>query len=358
MVMPHDDDVPGTRNGRFLASGSREISGRFLPLGNNQNDVPNILSAFKQYNLGGKVVFPEGERDLSISSSGIKIDGYGTGAINGDGDVWYTEEAGTTQPGRPMPFVLWNISDVQVSNFAVDQPQLWSINILNGTNMAFENITVTVNATAAPEGENWAQNTDGFDTMEANNITLKNFIFTGGDDCIAIKPRSYNIHAIDITCNGGNGIAIGSLGQCLEDSSVENVVIENAKLPSTRFGTYIKTWMGHLVPQDRGVPRGGGWGVVRNITFSNFDVSESSRAVVITHDNGNNGSFEGTSKMEISEILFENFTGVLGSNNDVTVDCSEVNPCFDVVFEGLEVRGEDGEGIGGACKWVADGRGG
>ncbi|KAL4866695.1 pectin lyase fold/virulence factor [Aspergillus spectabilis] len=168
---------------------------------------------------------------------------------------------------------------------------------MNGTDMTFNNIEVRVDDSAAPEGENWAQNTDGFDTMDATNTTLTNFTFTGGDDCIALKPRSYNIHISNITCNGGNGIAIGSLGQYLEDSSVENVVIENVHVPRTRFGTYIKTWMGHLVPQDHyesgGIPRGGGWGSVRNITFRNVDVNTAERGLLITQDNGDNGSFAG-----------------------------------------------------------------
>ncbi len=163
--------------------------------------------------------------------------------------------------------------------------------------------------------------------MDATNITLQNFTFSGGDDCVAIKPRSSNIHISNITCNGGNGIAIGSLGQYLEDSSVENVIIDNAKVPDTRFGTYIKTWVGELVPTDDYesgyVPRGGGWGVVRNITFSNIDVGDAQRAVVVTQDNGDDGTSKGTSKMEISAIRFENYTGILKSSNEVTVSCSK-----------------------------------
>ncbi|KAL4913088.1 pectin lyase fold/virulence factor [Aspergillus aurantiobrunneus] len=377
------------------------------PLGQHQNDVPTILAAFKQCGHSGTIIFPENEtywiaerlnphvEDVTIdwrgtwlfsdnltywrensypiafqnhaagfvlSGSGIRINGHGMGSINGNGQVWYTDEAGTTQPGRPMPFVFWNVTNVDVSNFAVDQPQLWSINIMNGTNMKLDNIRVTVNETSGPEGENWAQNTDGFDTMDATNITLQNFTFSGGDDCIAIKPRSYNIRIANVTCHGGNGIAIGSLGQYLEDSSVEDVVIDNAKVPRTRFGTYIKTWMGRLVPQpddyeSEYLPRGGGWGVVRDITFSNVDVGEAQRAVVITQDNGDDddGSFAGTSKMEISGVRFANYTGVLGTGNTVTVSCSEVNPCFDVGFEEWEVLGEDGEEIPGECKWTEEG---
>jgi galacturan 1,4-alpha-galacturonidase len=68
------------------------------------------------------------------------------------------------------------------------------------------------------------------DTMDVNNLTLTNFTYTGGDDCVAVKPRSYNIVMENITCKAGNGIAIGSLGQYLEDSSVENVTMRNLQV--------------------------------------------------------------------------------------------------------------------------------
>ncbi|KAL4875412.1 pectin lyase fold/virulence factor [Aspergillus karnatakaensis] len=373
--------------------------------GNHKNDVPNILKAFKKCNHGGKIIFPEGEeyyiaerlnphvRDIEIewrgtwlysdnltywransypiefqnhaagfilSGSGISINGHGTGNINGNGEAWYVDEAGTTRPGRPMPFVFWNVTDVHVSNFAVYNPQLWAINIMNGTDMEFENIEVHVNDSAAPEGENWAQNTDGFDTMDARNIRLHNFTVTGGDDCVAIKPRSYNIHASNVTCNGGNGIAIGSLGQYLEDASVTDVVIEDAKVPGTRFGTYIKTWMGHLVPQSHyesgGLPRGGGWGFVQNITFRDIDVGGSQIGILITQDNGNNGSYAGTSKMGIRDVLFENVWGDLSSRRErVSVDCSRVHPCYGVRFEDVEVYNNKGVKSRGACRWTAEG---
>jgi len=60
--------------------------------------------------------------------------------------------------------------------------------------------------------------------MDETNIKLTNFYYQGGD-CIAVKPRSYNITVQNATCHDGNGIAIGSLGQYLEDSLVENVVM-------------------------------------------------------------------------------------------------------------------------------------
>lgn len=245
------------------------------PNGNGQDDVPLILEAFNRCGSGGVVVFPEGYNytiaqrlnpvlyDCDIHWHGtwtmttdigywrnhsypiefqnhaagivftgdhIRIDGHGTGGINGNGDYWYTLEAGVTKPGRPMPFVFWNVSDVTVRNFEVKDPPLWAINIMNGTDMWFDNIVSNATATQAPYGSNWVQNTDGFDTMDAHNIRLTNFWYQGGDDCVAVKPRSFNIEVSNATCHGGNGMAIGSLGQYLEDASVENVIIKDVNV--------------------------------------------------------------------------------------------------------------------------------
>ncbi|KAL4971245.1 pectin lyase fold/virulence factor [Aspergillus desertorum] len=174
--------------------------------------------------------------------------------------------------------------------------------------------------------------------MDVSNLTLHNLAFTGGNDCIAIKPRSYNITISNVTCNGGNGIAIGSLGQYLEDNSVENLTISHAKVPLTRYGTYIKTWVGELVPQPDSYesdyrPRGGGWGVVKDIILEDID---------------------GTSKMEISGVRFVGYSGMLDSSNRVTVDCSKVKPCFDISFEGWDVLTQEGEELTGRCQWTAE----
>lgn len=64
-----------------------------------------------------------------------------------------------------MPFMLWNVSDVEVRNFHVVQPQLWAINMMNATNIVFDNIYVNATSPEAPAGKNWVQNTDGFSKL-------------------------------------------------------------------------------------------------------------------------------------------------------------------------------------------------
>lgn len=380
-------------------------------LGNSQDDVPNILKAFSECGHGGTIVFPQGQnywiatrlnpvvRDVTIewhgvwtfsddldywrnnsypitfqnhhagfvlTGDGIKIDGYGTGGIYGNGNTWYNAEQGTTQPGRPMPFVFWNVSDVSVKNFYVKDPPLWSLNIMNGTNMEFDNILCNATAVNAPYGSNWVQNTDGFDTMDAHNIRLTNFYYQGGDDCVAIKPRSYNIQIRNVTCHGGNGIAIGSLGQYLEDSSVIGVDIRDVKVITynndMHNSAYIKTWVGALVPQSSyesaGLPRGGGWGNVSDITFANFHVEGAASGPAITQDSGNNGSYSGTSKMLVSNITFRNFTGYLANAKyEASVSCSTVNPCYNIFFEDIDltINSTTSAVAPGSCKYQAPG---
>ncbi|KAH6676610.1 glycoside hydrolase family 28 protein [Halenospora varia] len=383
-------------------------------LGNNKDDTPQILKAFAECNHGGTIVFPEGQKywiatrlnptiyDVTVEWKGIwvmsdnlaywrnnsypvafqnhaagivfsgeriHINGFDTGGIHGNGNAWYNAEKAVTQPGRPMPFVWNNTAEVVVENFEIKDSPLWVFNIMNGTNIHFNHITANSTALSAPYGTNWVQNTDGFDTMDANNIRLTNMYYQGGDDCIAIKPRSYNIFVQNVTCHGGNGIAIGSLGQYLEDSSVVNVTISDVRVETynndMHNSAYIKTWVGALVPQSgyesAGQPRGGGWGVVKNILFSNFYVLGASSGPSINQNSGDNGSYTGTSLMTVSDITFRNWTGyVLGGTSQKTasITCSKTHPCSGITFEDVELRASvNGTVVGakGTCSGVLPG---
>lgn len=106
------------------------------------------------------VAFQNHHAGFVITGSRIHINGYGSGGIFGNGNAWYNAEKATTIPGRPFPFVFWNTTDVFVEHckhlefyyfsgslltiFAVfiKDPALWSINVMNGTNMWFDDMYV------------------------------------------------------------------------------------------------------------------------------------------------------------------------------------------------------------------------
>jgi hypothetical protein len=62
------------------------------------------------------ITFQNHHAGFIISGDRININGYGTGGIFGNGNAWYNVEQNVTQPGRPMPFVFWNVSDVHVEH--------------------------------------------------------------------------------------------------------------------------------------------------------------------------------------------------------------------------------------------------
>ncbi|KAF7589787.1 hypothetical protein BBP40_003849 [Aspergillus hancockii] len=121
--------------------------------------------------------------------------------------------------------------------------------------------------------------------MDVRNVTLKDFVYRGCDDCIAIKPHTFDIYINNITCEGGNGVAIGSLGQNLEDNTVENVVISGLRT----------------------------MGIV------------------------------GTIKMETSNVTFRSFTGNLKdlSGRLGQISCSMEYPCFGLFFEEMGQLGSE-----------------
>lgn len=130
-----------------------------------------------------------------------------------------------------------------------------------------------------------------------------------------LRSNTADIYRPQITCISGNGIAIGSLGQYLTDASVENVVIDHATIikggaqGNIGNGAYIKTWVGELVSGgDRDYesdyqPRGGGWGHVTNMLFSNFVIHGAKNGGAITQNSGDNGTAAGTSNMLISKSI-------------------------------------------------------
>lgn len=62
------------------------------------------------------IAFQNHHAGFIITGERIHINGYGTGGIYGNGNAWYNAEEANTQPGRPMPFVFWNVSDVFVEH--------------------------------------------------------------------------------------------------------------------------------------------------------------------------------------------------------------------------------------------------
>lgn len=151
-----------------------------------------------------------------VSGSNFVLNGEDKGGIDGSGQAWYdyAKGVGNVQPGRPMSLALIGAKNAIVTNWTIKQPQFWAHIVVDSENVVYESCYVNATSTSGSyEEKSWLQNTDGIDTFRSSNIAINNFVYQGGDDCIAFKPNSSNIAVNNVTCVGGTGIAFGSIAQ-------------------------------------------------------------------------------------------------------------------------------------------------
>ncbi|KAI2998861.1 CAZyme family GH28 [Aspergillus niger] len=379
-----------------------------IPLGNGQDDVPNILSAVDEcgQTSGGRVVLPApytyriNQRmtthltdsrleiggtllfsddidywvnnsyrvDFQNQSSAWRITGHDyvvdggprQGGVDGNGQLWYTwAKGGSNVFGRPMPVHVFESTRATLRNLAIRQPQFWAVLVDSSSHINLDNFYVNAtnhDSSVSPEGE-WVQNTDGIDTYRSDHITVTNWVYQGGDDAVAFKGNSTNIHVENVTVYGGPGIAFGSLGQYPDRTDiVENVTVRNVRVqPSFQramnSGVYFKSWIGvnYGVPPNGG---GGGHGYVRNVSVENLRLKDVQLPVYIDTClsylfSENITQYCDTSTYEFEDLHFRNISGnglatvtdYPGKNISFAVAllCSEKAPCTDLTFQDISI---------------------
>ncbi|KAF2292783.1 hypothetical protein GH714_028261 [Hevea brasiliensis] len=100
------------------------------------------------------------------------------------------------------------------------------------------------------------------------DVEIQHSSIGSGDDCISIQTGCSNIHVHHINCGPGHGISVGGLGKDKSVACVSNIVVEKVSLQNTLAGARIKTWQG-------------GIGSVKNISFSNIQVSNVKYPIII-----------------------------------------------------------------------------
>lgn len=180
------------------------------------------------------------------------------------------------------------------------------------------------------------------------NSCAENFVYQGGDDCIALKPNSTSIYMRNITCWGGTGIALGSIAQYEGVTDIiEDVVMEDINLFASDQclgyqGVYAKSWIGetHGTPPNGG---GGGNGYAKNITFKNVYMKDIIHPIAVDTtltylpDVKGKPDIKG-SLFEWSDIVFDNFTGTATGNRVVWMDCPKHLPCHDFTFRNVDIK--------------------
>ncbi|KZT52552.1 glycoside hydrolase family 28 protein [Calocera cornea HHB12733] len=287
-----------------------------------------------------------------VTGSNWTISGgaFNAGGIDGNGQAWYTRAAGFgNQAGRPISLYVVNASDAVIKNFSVRQPQFWAFFVDQSKNITLEGIYVNAtnhdpaepvsNPANGNAGNNWVVNTDGIDTYRSDSIVIRDWTVQNGDDCVAYKGNSTNIQVYNVTCNGGQGIAFGSLGQYPDRVDyVENIYMSDITLrPSVNRLTgavYFKAWVGVSAGGPPPNGGGGGTGLVSNVLLENFNFVDADEPLYLqsclTYSSVNVTQYCNTSTLVFQDITVKDFTGTSsGLNNGSVVDivCSPAAPC-------------------------------
>ncbi|KAJ2976909.1 hypothetical protein NQ176_g4673 [Zarea fungicola] len=139
------------------------------------------------------------------------------------------------------------------------QSQMWTMAVTYSRHLEFADIYV--NNTSTSEWN--TLNTDGIDTIYSDDITLRRWHIKSGDDAIALKGNSSNVRVFDTEIYGGQGLAIGSVGQYKNQyEHVTDFLAKNVTLYDTTYAIYLKTWGG----KSKGYPPNGGGGGVGYIS--------------------------------------------------------------------------------------------
>ncbi|UKZ82927.1 hypothetical protein TrVFT333_010727 [Trichoderma virens FT-333] len=287
---------------------------------------------------------------MEFSGEDITIDGYGSGTIDGQGQVWHDLALGVGGLyGRPIPFCLRNVKNAVAKNFEILQSGKWNFLMVESQNILVDNITLSSTSDDFQANPGNLGNTDGFDTINSNNITIQNIWADVGDDCVSFKPGSTNIHVKNLTCYNSAGIAIGSLGQYegVRDV-VENITAEDVSLYGSRNGAYIKTYAGKRFYWP---PQGGGNGYVRNVVFKNFHIENITASPVLiqqcTHRAGYNvpACADTPPTGFFSNISWYNFTGYMNEKvgtKAVSWTCSPLATCEGFSFKDINIKSATG----------------
>lgn len=345
----------------------------------NGDDTPAILEAFKDCANNGHIVFKNttykvgqvmdttGLKDVDIELNGtlewstdidywlnhslpmgfqnqstawylggdnVHFYGHGHGTLDGNGDKWYIWNDGRSNvQGRPHAITIVNSTNSLIEGLRFIKSQMWTATIIRSERVEMTNIYVNNSCSAeAAKIDRCNVNTDGLDTVYANNITLTGWTVESGDDSIAMKQNSTNIYMANNTFVKGLGYAMGSIGQYNGQFHViENITAVDTYMIDTSYAGRVKTWTGNSTgpPPNGG---GGGLGYARNITFANFTFKNVDIPWYIRQCTSYNGVEGGcdTSKFKIDGMFWGNSTGTVKQNKVVSLQCSGAAPCTNV----------------------------
>lgn len=388
----------------FQPDSSRQKVCHVAAAPNGGDSAPAIIKAFQQCGHNGKVIFDE-HQTYHVNSvmtttglSNVEVDVRGTllwspdikywlghslpvgyqnqstawifggdkvhlyssnhaGNFSGNGQVWYDFIAGqpggqqSNYPRRPHQITFSGLTNSVVEDLTFWQSQMWTMTLIHSNNVLLQDIYV--NNTNLKHQLDF--NTDGADTIYANNITFARWVVDNGDDGVTWKANSTNVGVFDSVFYSGSGLAMGSIGQYPDRYEViENIHVKNCAFHNTWNAVWAKTWTG----VQKGYPPnggGGGKGMIKNILFEDLTLDNVQQLWYVnqcTSFSGQTGDCN-TSKFQIQDVTVRNAKGTVTQNYAAKLQCSGAAPCFNMAMENIALTYKGNKVTRHLCDFVS-----
>ncbi|CAN1151157.1 Polygalacturonase At1g48100 [Linum perenne] len=260
----------------------------------------------------------------------------GSGALDGQGSQWWTPSSlFFIQALRFYASYGVTVRDISI----VNSPQC-HLKFDFSKGIKVDNLTIS-----SPE---YSPNTDGIHLQSTQDVEIQHSNIGCGDDCVSIQTGCSNIHIHHINCSPGHGISVGSLGRGKTTACVSNIHVENVSLQNTLAGVRIKTWQG-------------GVGSVKNVTFSNIQVTQVKYPIIIDQFYCDKHTCRNqTNAVAISGVRYDQITGTY-SVQPIHLACSSTVPCVDVNLVDIQLNpaanyASSSSSSSSLTSFVADGR--
>lgn len=234
---------------------------------------------------------------------------------------------------RPDHFiVLDKMVNGKITNLNIQNWPVHCFDITGCDGMTISGLTLDNSAgdaaNSASDGDPAAHNSDGFDISSTDNLILSNTVVKNQDDCVAVTSGT-NITVTGMTCSGGHGLSIGSVGG-KSNNVVSGVTFSDSTITDSENGCRIKS-------------NSGTTGTIENIVYKNITLSGITDYGIDVQQDYLNGGATGTptNGVTISGVTFESVTGTTtGDAIDYYVLCGTA--CSDFTFTDVSITGGSG----------------
>ncbi|KAJ9169522.1 hypothetical protein P3X46_017707 [Hevea brasiliensis] len=253
----------------------------------------------------------------------------GTGTVNGQGFDWWTpfsvyfiqKKSKHIPDMKPTALRFYASYNVTVRDIEIVNSPQCHLKFDNSKRIKVNNITIS-----SPPN---SPNTDGIHLQNTQDVEIQHSSVGSGDDCISIQTGCSNIHVHHINCGPGHGISVGGLGKDKSVACVSNIIVEKVSLQNTLAGARIKTWQG-------------GIGSVKNISFSNIQVSNVKYPIIIDQFYCDKHTCKNqTEAVAISGVRYDQIIGSY-TVQPIYLACSSNVPCIDVDLINIQLKPSQG----------------